>query len=148
MIHAEIRRRILLALKDFHSEFPAGAMPEEPLYTDTRHVSKRAFAPNLRYLLDAGYVERDLGRGGYVITAKGIDLIDAPSEFNRRFPDAGTALNAIVEDFLLSIREGLVGADMPAEEKESILAAVRDFASKPAIAPLVDNAVFKVLGIG
>ena len=92
--HFIVRRKIMVLLYDRFREFPY-AFTELELIEASCAVSRREVNWNLVYLEKSGYIELNKSPESYphvasgaALTAKGIDLVENPAEFDRRFPSA------------------------------------------------------------
>jgi len=85
-----VRGRILKLLYERYQKDPLEMLgPADMLETDG--IPREGLMANMHYLNDSGLVELMLGYApplfaGVRITSKGIDLVENPYEFNRRFP--------------------------------------------------------------
>jgi hypothetical protein len=92
--HFAVRRKIMVLLYDRFRELPY-AFTELELIEEFCGASRREVNWNLVYLEKSGYLELNKTPDSYphvasgaALTAKGIDLVENPAEFDRKFPMA------------------------------------------------------------
>ena len=93
--HFGLRRCVLETLYDFFKTYPFG-LAELRTIDETCRSNPESLNWNMVYLEKCGYVELDKSMDcpPYVsctatITAKGIDLVETPQKFEKKFPEAG-----------------------------------------------------------
>lgn len=156
MTDPEIRRKILEILKGHFDKNPHEGMPVQEIQTALADVIYTRVEPNLRYLFEAKYIdgriERYFGQAPFFsdvkISSKGIELIEDPNEFNRKFPTIQVQINITVEKLLAQVTEAITqDKNIPPEQKEDMIESVQKFLSDPLIAPIVGYSVLKILGL-
>jgi hypothetical protein len=152
MIPVEIRRYILKTLYGFYKEKPFNFVKIADLCNKIE-INENDIMWHLEYLSTSGYIEgtanRHFGSSKYLekvkITNKGVDLLEDPSEFNRKFPDI--QINITVENFLVSIQYEIEQADMPEEEKKNLLSKLNEVISHPVVSNILSAALMKIAGV-
>ena len=94
-VHFSLRRCILKTLYEFFKAYPFG-LAELHTIDETCRSTPEPLNWNMVYLEKCGYVELDKSMDcpPYVsctatITATGIDLVENPHKFEKKFPNAG-----------------------------------------------------------
>jgi len=93
-VHFALRRCILKTLYEFFKAYPFG-LAELRTIDETCQSNPELLNWNMVYLEKCGYVELDKSMDcppylscTATITAKGIDLVETPREFEKKFPEA------------------------------------------------------------
>ena len=92
--YIRLRRKILTILYGFFQDFPYGSMELRQIQ-ETCNTTSHLLNWNMVYLEKSGYLELDRSPDCHPfvacsvsISAAGIDLVEDPARFNRRFPIA------------------------------------------------------------
>ncbi len=92
--YIRLRRKILIILYRFFQDFPYGSMELRQIQ-ETCNTTSHLLNWNMVYLEKSGYLELDRSPDCHPfvacsvsISAVGIDLVEDPAGFNRRFPIA------------------------------------------------------------
>ncbi len=116
------RRRILRILYNRYLEDPL-ASTDPYQFFEQHNLTRNDLVVNIHYLHDSGLVELLMGYApplfsGARITAKGIDVVENPYEFNLRFPaadneekGASDSLPALVEQFTRQVEQAALDGE-------------------------------------